>query len=555
MTGFEEKPVVNVGSNEKPVYFPQEVCRILPGQVYNGELATVQRQNMIKFSCCHPPRNYESITQDGLRIMGIENDQTVDSGIRVEKDMVIVPTRILSAPNLKYGTAKQTPRFGSWNLVGKRFCQGAPAPKKWTAILLRNRQPPHADAERSQATRVSQALRSLYEQIATLGLQWPPPDDHVNIDIIGDKWRSGIDSMFKGAVSRGYKFLVVILPTQEEQVFNHIKWAGDCKYGVLTHCCIAEKFLQGNPQYLANNVMKINLKMGGICQALEMPQSSRLINAGKTMLVGLDVTHPSPTDPENFPSIACIVASIDGRLGQWPGEVRMQRRRQESVQFLQLMMEGRLDRWKAVNRQLPQNIIMYRDGVSDGQFPTVLKDELQQIRDACQKKYPGSQPNITIIIVSKRHHVRFYPTKEGDADRTSNPVNGMVVDRGITRHGLWDFYLQAQAPLQGSARPAHYVVLHDEIFTNRNANPDGKPSDTLQELSHNICYIMGRCTRSISFSTPAFLADKFCDRARKYVRAYYAQLFDARGYNPNPPPPEPEITDLAADVSESMVYI
>ena len=48
--------------------------------------------------------------------------------------------------------------------------------------------------------------------------------------------------------------------------------------------------------------------------------------------------------------------------------------------------------------------------------------------------------------------------------KTKNPINGTVVDRGVTRPIYWDFYLQAQAPLQGSTRSAHYVVIHDEIF-------------------------------------------------------------------------------------------
>ena len=33
-----------------------------------------------------------------------------------------------------------------------------------------------------------------------------------------------------------------------------------------------------------------------------------------------------------------------------------------------------------------------------------------------------------IIIVSKRHHIRFYPTASNEADRSANPKNGTVVD-------------------------------------------------------------------------------------------------------------------------------
>jgi len=50
-------------------------------------------------------------------------------------------------------------------------------------------------------------------------------------------------------------------------------------------------------------------------------------------------------------------------------------------------------------------------------------------------------------------------------ESSGNPVPGVVVDRHVTGYGerIWDFYLQPHKVLQGTAKPAHYVVLKNEI--------------------------------------------------------------------------------------------
>lgn len=51
--------------------------------------------------------------------------------------------------------------------------------------------------------------------------------------------------------------------------------------------------------------------------------------------------------------------------------------------------------------------------------------------------------------------MRFFAMKESDADRTGNLNPGTVVDSKVTQPFAFDFYLQAHAGLQGTARPTH----------------------------------------------------------------------------------------------------
>jgi len=195
------------------------------------------------------------------------------------------------------------------------------------------------------------------------------------------------------------------------------------------------------------------------------------------------------------------------------------------------MLKSRLHLWKTQGKHkvFPENLLVYRDGVSEGQYATVIDTELPLLRKACAELYPPPDtkkglPHITIIIVGKRHHTRFYPTTASDADRSSNPKNGTVVDRGVTEARNWDFFLQSHTALQGTARPVHYYIVLDEIFAKRKVPPPFQNvADMLEDLTHSMCYLFGRATKAVSICPPAYYADIVCERARCYLSG----IFDA----------------------------
>ena len=80
--------------------------------------------------------------------------------------------------------------------------------------------------------------------------------------------------------------------------------------------------------------------------------------------------------------------------------------------------------------------------------------------DACTKL--GFKPTITLIIVGKRHHVRFFPCVQNEGDRSGNCVAGTVVDSDVVNPVEFDFYLLSHGGILGTSRPAHYNILLDE---------------------------------------------------------------------------------------------
>ena len=181
---------------------------------------------------------------------------------------------------------------------------------------------------------------------------------------------------------------------------------------------------------------------------------------------------------------------------------------------------------------MPPNVVLYRDGVSEGQYHSILDHELLALRKATEAVFPATDtknqiPKLFIVIVGKRHHTRFYATENADADRSGNPQSGTLVNRGVTELANWDFYLQAHSALQCTARPVHYYVIHDEVFRKEKLKPPfTNAADALEQLSHSMCYLFGRATEAVSVCSLAYYADLVCERARCYLAHVYA---------PNPP--------------------
>lgn len=136
---------------------------------------------------------------------------------------------------------------------------------------------------------------------------------------------------------------------------------------------------------------------------------------------------------------------------------------------MQGMANELLNTYGSKNRKLPSNILYYRDGVSNGQYSQVREKEVRAIENAWMVLKNANRPSdvtkvrITCIVVEKRHHTRFYPSKVQDADRSYNVKPGLVVDSVITHPYCFDFYLQSHAAVKGTARSAHYVLLRNDM--------------------------------------------------------------------------------------------
>lgn len=66
--------------------------------------------------------------------------------------------------------------------------------------------------------------------------------------------------------------------------------------------------------------------------------------------------------------------------------------------------------------------------------------------------------------------------------------------------------------LQGTTKPTHYYVVHDDI---------GFKADDLQTLTNSVSYLFSRATKAVSLASPAYYADLACERGRCYLHKLF----------------------------------
>ncbi|KAG8905078.1 hypothetical protein FRB99_000726 [Tulasnella sp. 403] len=512
-------PVVGVGpSAEKPIWLPAEVCYILPHQPFRGKLPDDATTNMINYACNFPSVNADNIVQQGLRHLGLQTAQPLQEfGISVGTEMAVVPGRILPPPAIMYGRGSvRVDERASWNLREVQFIDPKPL-RNWAVLVIRDGG--RGDFLGPHDPNLINILNGFTNVCNKSGMTVlsDPAVATVNLpvkDLRADPSRNQAIDAIRGAlrsIRPKPNVVLVMLSNGDKHIYTGLKALCDLTLDVHTVCCHSQKIRKekGQLQFFANIALKINMKLGGVNHTLDHESLQWLLEE-PTIMFGSDVTHPSPGSLKGTPSIAAVVASIDDKFAHYPASLRLQESRKEMITDLASIVQERLEQYRATSRRLPRRIVFFRDGVSEGQFLTVTQDELPKIREGCARMSPNGsyRPKITLCIAGKRHHTRFYPVEGAGADRNGNPRPGTVVDRGVTAIYDFDFFLQAHGGLQGTTRPTHYYVVHDE--NNFNA-------DTLQRLTNATSYMFGRATRAVSLIPPAYYADLACERGRCYI--------------------------------------
>ncbi|KAF7669169.1 hypothetical protein LDENG_00236060 [Lucifuga dentata] len=290
------------------------------------------------------------------------------------------------------------------------------------------------------------------------------------------------------SVGQQTQMVVVILPSNRQDKYSTVK-----KY-LCVDCptpsqCVVGRTLS-RPQALMTVATKIALQMackiGGELWSVEIPLK-------QLMIVGIDCYHDSCAGKR---SIGALVASLNQGMTRWYSKCVLQHKGQEIMDGLKMALNGALKDYMKFNNCLPTRIIVYRDGVGDGQLQSVVSYEVPQIIESIKTMGKDYEPKLTVVVVKKRISCRLFAHING---KVSNPPPGTIVDSAVTRPEWYDFYIVSQAVRMGSVSPTHYNVVYDT---------SGLKPDHMQRLTYKLCHMYYNWQGIIRVPAPCQYAHK-----------------------------------------------
>ncbi|KAI1136441.1 Piwi-domain-containing protein [Hypoxylon sp. FL0543] len=485
--------------------FPMELCNIVPDQRYHFKLNPKQTSDMIKMAATRPQKRTADITE-GVKYLKWSQDPFLNAfGIKVNPNMVVTDARLLKNPEVTFANGKHDPGVsGRWDLRGKRFLEPNAFPlKSWAVVGCGNDVQSCTQFELENfATQFSQVYRNHGGRVQTAAQVQVIPFTYGDFGKMCEKAYNDL-----GVWSKSFpQIIFFVISTKNQLVYERIKKNMDCRYNIVSQCLQAGHVKKSNAQYMSNVAMKVNSKLGGVtCKVPGPSQTSAPFWNEPTAMIGVDVSHAAPGSSQ--PSMAALTMSMDKHATRFAAACETNGWRTETIQAT--VMHGMLPKlvkhWISINGTNPNHIYYLRDGVSEGQFQAVLDQEVSEMRRVFHEL--GAHPKFTVIIATKRHHVRFLPKDKKDADRNGNPLPGTLVERDVTHPQHFDFYLCSHVAIQGTARPVHYQVILDDANV--------KPND-LVKMIYQQCYQYCRSTTPVSLHPAVYYAHLASNRARSH---------------------------------------
>ncbi|KII72260.1 Protein argonaute-3 [Thelohanellus kitauei] len=426
------------------------------------------------------------------------NDKLKGFGISVEISMKKVDETALTVPIIQFGEQTFTPRGGEFGRNFKKLHKGCTIK--------------HLHIINTTQNYYCESLQSNFCNLALEGGVTIEKISHKDIrNHLIDVKRYLRDSLPKDC---DFCFIIVGNKTNSK-MYSTIKGILELEKGIVSqvfkemHFIYSGSSLTIKRSVLKNVLLKVNVKAGGVnFYATISDALNACLDDSKTMVMGVDVNHSlSGSCSPAAVSMASVVSSLDDKFTEYTNQVEVNKRGLDIIENMEKITTVALNRYKDVNKHYPKRVVMFRDGLSEGQHRESRVTEVNSMLLAF-KKISGTAPLLTFICVQKRHNTRFYSINNKDEKKFECEPGLLIKDPTFCDNQM--FYLQSHKCTKGTAKSSQYKVIH---------NDNEISIDNLAKFAFILCHNYSRCLRSVSIPAPTYYAH-LCALRSAYHRSF-----------------------------------
>lgn len=302
-------------------------------------------------------------------------------------------------------------------------------------------------------------------------------------DLPDDRNQTYVNNLDQVITNMNPQLIFVVLMNNKADRYSAIKKKTLVDRAVPTQLILAKNLNKKGVMSIATKVaIQINCKIGGAPWSVQVP-------LGGLMVIGFDVCHDAKAKGKSY---GAMVASLNKPMSRYFSAVSHHGSGEELSNDLAINTIKAMQTYKKHNGSFPSHIIMYRDGVGDGQIPYVYEHEVTRIQRAINEVMGGQTPKLAVVVVSKRINTRLFQGR-------NNPRPGTVVDDVITLPERYDFFIVSQFVNQGTVSPTSYNVIHDTT---------GLDPDKLQRLTFKMTHTYYNWSGTVRVPAPVQYAHK-----------------------------------------------
>ncbi|KAJ1968394.1 hypothetical protein IWQ62_001272 [Dispira parvispora] len=492
---------------------PMELCNVLPGCRYPGQLSDDQYKRLTELCCSSLDDELEKVQANMVEENLWDHSLFDKFGLSINSNLtetearVLPPPEVVQAVNPEEGTGQVlvTPVSGRWDMKDKTLLKCAMIRLRGLILIS---DPANVQSDKDD---IEEFVRVLFNRMNDWQMIRPmntPKFIHCisnPADVEGAIYSIDQQAALTMGDKRGVT-LVISATKYIKSLYRDIKRTFDTVVGQPSLCLTMSDVQEMKPSFIDESLLKINTKLNGVnfCLAEDFHPDMNLQPHMLTVGIALN----GPVDCQgNSIKTAAVVGSTNRRLQQFTSEYSYQNPEIDYVEDLESMFVKVLESHQKQVGKVPEFIVCYRLEVPDAQLDKISNVETTAINRACKKVLGlnAPLPRLTYIVCQRAHHINFTPVELQDVQ--SNPT-GTLVEKGVGLPECPEFYLLSKRPRKWAAKPVRYIVLHNELRTDL---------ENIQLFTYALCHMFPCDTRSVYLCAPLVMAEKLAERAELYV--------------------------------------